>query len=194
MRGPILASVAAILIVSATLAEQTSSPAGAATDPGAANGAGAPAAASPPGPCAAGPFRQFDFWAGAWDVDDRDGKLAGHNDVTIEERGCVLVERWKSVAGNTGLSVNFYDPRAKSWTQQWIGLGVLLRMTGGMRDGAMVLEGPLQNLRTGRLTRLRGTWSSLPDGRVRQHFEESSDDGKTWEEWFDGYYRRTGLR
>ena len=141
-------------------------------------------------PCAAAEFHQFDFWAGRWEVADGDGKPAGHNRVTLEEKGCVLIERWNSMAGNTGMSMNFYDPLAKTWTQQWIGLGLLLRMTGGLRDGSMVLEGPLQYVGTTRVTRLRGTWTALPDGRVRQHFQESADDGRTWQEWFDGYYRR----
>ena len=52
----------------------------------------------------------------------------------------------------------------------------------------MVLEGPLQYVAQKRVTLLRGEWTKLPDGRVRQHFTESSDDGKTWTEWFDGYY------
>ena len=141
-------------------------------------------------PCASAEFHQFDFWAGRWEVADGDGKPAGRNSVTLEEKGCALIERWTSVAGNTGMSMNFYDPLAKTWTQQWIGLGLLLRMTGGLRDGSMVLEGPLQYVGTTRVTRLRGTWTALPDGRVRQHFQESADDGKTWQEWFDGYYRR----
>jgi hypothetical protein len=142
------------------------------------------------GPCSAPAFREFDFWAGTWDVADASGQVAGRNQVSIEQQGCVLVERWKSVAGNTGLSVNFYDPLTATWTQQWIGLGLLLRMTGALREGRMVLEGPLQYVRTGKVTRLRGTWSRLPDGGVRQHFEESEDGGRTWQEWFDGYYRR----
>ena len=121
---------------------------------------------------------------------DGAGKPAGHSSVTLEEEDCVLIERWTSVAGNTGLSMNFYDPLANTWTQQWVGLGLLLRMTGGLRDGSMVLEGPLQYVGTSRVMRLRGTWTALPDGRVRQHFQESADDGKTWQEWFDGYYRR----
>jgi hypothetical protein len=54
----------------------------------------------------------------------------------------------------------------------------------------MRLEGPLQYLGQGRTTTLRGTWSKLDDGRVRQHFEESADGGTTWTTWFDGYYTR----
>ena len=170
---------------------------GIATLAGAAATAGTPATSATPAqparasPCAAQDFRQFDFWAGEWQVDDATGKPAGHNSITIEQGGCVLVERWASAAGGTGLSINYYDPRAKRWTQHWVGLGLLLTMHGALRDGAMVLEGPLQYLATGRVTRLRGRWSSLPDGRVRQHFEESADDGRTWTDWFDGYYRRS---
>jgi hypothetical protein len=141
-------------------------------------------------PCAAPEFRQFDFWAGQWEVKDADGKFAGHNSITIEERGCAIVERWKSASGGTGQSINYYDPRANTWTQNWVGLGIILTMTGGMRDGSMVLQGPLQYLADRRVTLLRGTWTQLKDGRVRQHFEESADDARTWTEWFDGYYSR----
>jgi hypothetical protein len=164
-----------------------SSTSGRANTPGATQ---APPQPPPAETCSAAGFRQFDFWAGEWDVADAAGKPAGHNAIAIEQQGCVLVEHWTSAAGNTGLSINYYDPLAHNWTQQWVGLGLLLKMSGGLRDGAMVLEGPLQYLSTGKVTRLRGTWSSLPDGRVRQHFEESFDDGHTWTEWFDGYYRR----
>jgi hypothetical protein len=30
----------------------------------------------------------------------------------------------------------------------------------------------------------------LPDGRVRQTFQQSTDAGKTWTVSFDGYYRK----
>jgi hypothetical protein len=90
------------------------------------------------------------------------------------------------------MSMNYYDPQAGRWTQHWVGLGLILTMTGGLRGTEMVLEGPLQYLADRRLTTLRGVWTPLPDGRVRQHFVESSDGGRTWTEWFDGYYSRTG--
>ena len=147
---------------------------------------GTASAATPP--CADGPFRQFDFWVGEWDVRDAEGKTAGVNRIASEENGCVLVERWNSAAGGHGQSYNYYDPAAGKWKQLWVGLGILLHMEGGLVDGSMRLEGPLQYLKEGRRTTLRGTWSKLPDGRVRQHFEESEDGGKSWTTWFDGYY------
>ena len=142
------------------------------------------------GPCDAGAFRQFDFWSGNWVVRHVSGKEVGRNSIQPEQRGCALIERWTSADGNTGLSLNFYDPAAGSWRQQWISPGIVLDMRGGLVDGAMVLEGPLQYVKEGRTTLLRGTWSRLPDGRVRQHFVESSDQGQTWTDWFDGYYTR----
>lgn len=148
---------------------------------------------TPPGPpvCTADEFRQFDFWAGKWRVSDAAGQVGGENSVTIEQGACLLVERWRDVQGNTGQSVNYFDPATRLWKQRWVGLGLILEMQGGLKDGAMVLEGPMHNVRNGRTTLLRGTWSRLPDGRVRQLFVESKDQGKSWEPWFDGYYSRT---
>ena len=149
-------------------------------------------AAKPAGPCDAGAYRAFDFWVGEWVVRHESGQEVGRNSIQPEQRGCALVERWTSADGSTGVSLNFYNPVTRVWTQQWVSPGAVLRMTGGLVDGAVVLEGPLHYLKDGRATRLRGTWTPLPDGRVRQHFVESTDEGKTWTDWFDGYYSRIG--
>jgi hypothetical protein len=141
-------------------------------------------------PCATGPFREFDFWVGQWVVKDAKGNVAGSNAITSEEAGCAIVEHWRSAKGGTGQSLNYYDPAARRWHQLWIGGGVLLHMEGGFSDGSMRLEGPMQYIGSDRVTILRGTWTELPDGRVRQHFEESEDGGKNWATWFDGYYTR----
>jgi hypothetical protein len=156
-----------------------------------ANTTPAPAGKSPPGPCASGPFREFDFWVGEWDVRDPSGKIAGRNVITSEENGCAIVEHWRSANGGTGQSLNFYDPKAGRWKQKWVGFGTVLEMEGGLSNGTMVLQGPLQYVGQNRETILRGTWTPLPDGRLRQFFEESDDGGKTWKPWFDGFYSRT---
>ena len=36
----------------------------------------------------------------------------------------------------------------------------------------------------------RITWTPLPDGSVRQHWEASQDAGANWRTLFDGLYRR----
>jgi hypothetical protein len=141
-------------------------------------------------PCAADAFRQFDFWVGTWTVVDQNGRAAGRNVITLEQQSCVLIERWTSAKGGTGMSMNHYDPLSGRWKQHWVSPGAILEMSGGMTNGSMVLEGPLQYLADSRVTLLRGTWTLLSDGRVRQHFVESTDNGKTWSEWFDCYYSR----
>jgi len=150
------------------------------------------AAAAEPEPriCSDPEFRQFDFWVGNWTVQDESRQFAGDNRITLEQRGCVVVEHWSSARGGTGQSLNYYDPVARAWKQRWVGLGLILEMQGRFDHGAMVLEGPLYYVREKRTSRLRGTWSALPDGRVRQLFVESADGGKTWAPWFDGYYSR----
>ena len=35
----------------------------------------------------------------------------------------------------------------------------------------------------------RGRWTPLPDGRVRQYFEELTPD-KKWQPWFEGFYAK----
>lgn len=150
----------------------------------------APGAAHATPACAGGPFREFDFWLGEWEVRDAAGKIAGENRISMEVNGCVIVEHWRGAKGGTGQSLNYYDPAEKRWKQLWIGLGLMLHMEGAFADGSMRLEGPLQYLEQGRTTTLRGTWTPLSDGRVRQHFEESVDGGKNWTTWFDGYYMR----
>jgi hypothetical protein len=144
----------------------------------------------PAQPCPGAAFRQFDFWVGEWEVRNAQDEPVGRNTITLEQNGCVLIERWTSARGGTGLSMNHYDPLAQAWRQHWVGLGIMLEMRGGLTDGAMVLEGPLQYVAENRVTMLRGVWTPLPDGRVRQHFKESSDGGKTWTDWFDGYYSK----
>ena len=150
----------------------------------------APAAPSRPSACASGAhLRDFDFWLGRWDVTAA-GKLAGHNEITSEYGGCTLIEHWAGASGGAGGSLNFYDPARKKWREVWIDRdGEIIELEGGLVGGAMVLEGPHTHA-DGSINRMRGTWTPNPDGSVRQLFEESADDGKTWTVSFDGHYAK----
>jgi hypothetical protein len=69
--------------------------------------------------------------------------------------------------------------------------GVLL-LDGGMRDGAMVLEGwgVGNDDDLDRVDRQRITWTRDYEGAaIRQLWETSTDDGKTWTVAFDGRYQ-----
>lgn len=153
-----------------------------------------PAASSPsPPPCAADEHRQFDFWLGEWDVATPDGKPAGRNRIESILGGCVLQEHWTGAAGATGKSFNLYNRALGEWEQFWVdGRGGRLHLVGGLRDGAMVMEGERErpDPATGVAQRERITWTPGGDGGVRQLWERSKDGGKTWSVAFDGRYRR----
>ena len=135
--------------------------------------------------CQAPEHRQFDFWVGDWRVTTPDGKHAGDNRIEKVLDGCALHESWQGASGGRGFSYNAYDRDRKVWHQTWVDRqGNLLLLEGGLRDGAMVLEGA-QGATLNRIT-----WTPNKDGSVRQHWEASADQGKTWQTAFDGLYRR----
>jgi hypothetical protein len=151
------------------------------------------AGAPKPPPCAAAEHRQFDFWLGEWDVVDAAGKGVGHNHIEQAHGGCALIEHWAGAGGVTGTSLSIYDRDQRRWHQTWVDSGGgLLQLDGGFTGGSMVLAGIATDAETPTGTaRQRITWTPLPDGRVRQRWESSPDDGRTWNVAFDGWYTRT---
>lgn len=140
--------------------------------------------------------RDFDFWIGEWEVSEPDGTVAGRNRIEPLFDGMVLAEHWEGDSGLRGASYNVYAEGRGHWHQTWVdSSGSLLLLDGGLRDGAMVMEGTTPSRDDPGATVLhRITWSVLdgdPD-RLRQHWEASRDDGSTWETVFDGRYRRIG--
>ena len=144
-------------------------------------------------PCTSAPFRQFDFWIGDWDVYGAQGGLAGHNLVTLEQDGCLLVEHWTSSAGGqTGTSFNYYDIRDKKWHQLYIdnsgNAGAFPAMAGVFENGKLVLYTDDTNN-----TLSRWTWYLMAPGKVKQMSEVSRDHGKTWQiNWNSVYVTKGG--
>jgi hypothetical protein len=136
-------------------------------------------------------FSDFDFWLGDWDVHVANGTLAGTNSITREERGCVLIEHWTNSNGGTGMSINYLDKISNEWVQVWNAEGgSQINVRGGLTDAGMAMEGTLHTVSNGTTVPFRALWTLLPDGRVRQYFEQSNDDGATWVPWFEGFYTR----
>lgn len=137
-------------------------------------------------------FRDFDFWLGAWDVHTADGTLAGRNRIEKAQAGCVLVESWMSTSGVPGMSMNYFDIISAQWVQVWTGAGgTQIVIRGGLTEDGMLLEGRIHYVANSTSAPFRGLWTPLPDGRVRQYFEQSNDGGETWAAWFEGFYTRT---
>lgn len=151
---------------------------------------GETAAAATPPPCSGTQFREFDFWVGDWNVFTVDGVQVGVNSITIEEKGCLLVERWTDANGNTGQSYNFVDHANGKWRQVWVSPGVVIDYTGGLNEaGAMFLEGTVTTQGT-RSQRFRGTWSPQEDGSVHQHLRNYDEETGEWAPGFVGIYVR----
>ena len=101
-----------------------------------------------------------------------DGKAAGTNVISQQEKGCLLLEEWTSVSGNTGQSYNFYDPGLEKWRQVWVSGSAVIDYAGGLNDdGEMVLEGDI-HYRNGTKFPFRGAWTLQDDETVKQHFQQ----------------------
>jgi hypothetical protein len=142
--------------------------------------------------CCTPETRQFDFWVGAWETYNPEGKLAGKNTIVMLQDSCLLQENWTSSGGGyTGTSYNFYNARTKKWQQLWLdNQGGNLQLTGELSNGNMVLQSEKLPNGKGQLQIDRITWTPNKDGSVRQHWEVSTDDGKTWITAFDGLYKK----
>ena len=147
--------------------------------------------AAPPA-CTAPEHRQFDFWVGEWDVADASGKPAGTNRISAIHDGCALREEWQGRSGVTGSSLNVYDRERKRWHQTWVdSSGGLLVLEGGFADGAITLSGTsFEAGAPSKRTLQRIRWQAQPDGRVRQLWETSANEGNDWSVVFDGWYTR----
>lgn len=80
------------------------------------------------------------------------------------------------------------NPQTTQWQQTWVSnTGNMLELHGMFQDGALHYQGESLT-RTGSKIHHRLTFSQLPEGRVRQLWEQSRDDGKTWTVALDGEY------
>lgn len=134
-------------------------------------------------PCAAEPFRQFDFWVGEWDVHRAGGGPTAHNSIASLHDGCVIRESYTNPGGYTGMSMNYYDAADGHWHQLWVdNQGLVLHLEGGWNGESMVLSSEGDRI----------TWTPHDDGTVQQVWEQTEDGGETWNVVFDGTYVRSG--
>ncbi len=144
----------------------------------------------PPPACAVPEHHQFDFWIGEWNVTTPDGKPAGTNRIERIAGGCGLLENWTGAKGGVGNSLNFYSPDDRKWHQTWVGTGgSFLFLEGAFENGAMTMTGRTKTAEGGaQLERI--TWTPQEGGIVKQHWQQSTDDGKTWADAFVGLYKK----
>ncbi len=142
-------------------------------------------------PCMAQPeYAQFDFWVGDWDVRNQQGQIVGYSSIQKVVDGCAILENWTSAGGSTGKSLNYYNAALGKWQQKWIGnTGGAIEFEGEYKDNALQYHSVIVG-KDGKKTLGRMTFFKLEGDKVRQLWEQSNDDGKTWTTAFDGIYSR----
>lgn len=136
--------------------------------------------------------REFDFWAGNWDVYPTGTKtVVGQSAVQIISGGCALLENWTSPA-STGKSINYIDPVTNKWKQAWAGsysAGIQEFVNGEYKDSAMRFVFEYKDAQGNRVIGRFIFYNEGPN-QVRQFNETSADDGKTWTTSYDFTYIR----
>jgi hypothetical protein len=133
--------------------------------------------------------RAFDFWLGEWQVTTAIDSLIRYNNISKINDGCTLLEQYSTPNGFKGTSLTMYDKQNDEWHQTWTdNAGYLLKLKGKFIGQSMVMFGFSQNKNQRILNKI--SWTPNKDGTVRQHWQISSDNGKTWSTTFDGIYTK----
>lgn len=134
--------------------------------------------------------RQFDFWIGEWDVKSTTGQQAGTSSIQLMLGECVIYENWTSAPPQNyaGKSFNLVNAATGKWMQTWVDdKGAVIEFIDGeYKDHKLVFvtKPDSQN----QITRL--TFFNIEPNLVRQLFEVTIDDGKSWKTTTDLYYHR----
>ncbi len=146
-------------------------------------------------PCLADPtYRKFDFWIGEWDVRGAGSSAAAApatSSIQMVMEGCAILENYRNGA-YLGTSHTSWDAARKHWVQNYVdSSGLVARLEGDFdQHGTLILESdvPPQNGQPSAHTRL--SFFRVGPDQVRQLWEQTLDQGKTWTVLFDGDYRR----
>ncbi len=133
-------------------------------------------------------YRQLDFWVGSWAVVDAQGQTIGQADVTQDEAGHLITEKWRSRLGQTGTGISYFDPGQQVWRQTWVDSGGdVSTFTGRFARGRMTFTGETVHA-TGTKVLTRSTLKPIENGHVALVLEHSNDGGKVWQVGFEGVY------
>ncbi|MES2278609.1 MAG: hypothetical protein V4592_21445 [Bacteroidota bacterium] len=145
-------------------------------------------------PCRNNPQnRQFDYWVGEWDVyATGTTTIVGHSLVQDISGGCAILENWTATNGKgDGKSINFIDPNTHKWKQTWVGSGGMAQefTNGEYKDDAMKFTTEKLNA-SGQKMLIHFIFYNQGPDKMRQYYETSVDDGKTWVTGYDFTYLR----
>jgi hypothetical protein len=147
-----------------------------------------PAGAAPPG-CKGAAYHGFDYMLGTWIAHNTKGQLNGKAEVDSVLAGCSVRMHW---TGRTyeGTNNNSYDAARALWQKAWFdNTGGIELSEGHIVNGALVYVG--YDYDKGKVVSMhRESWIPLPDGRVAERYEGSTDHGRTWKTAWTTTYTR----
>lgn len=143
--------------------------------------------------------RQFDFWIGEWNINQKiiqkDGtwlETKAHTSVTPILSGCALEEHWrgdvkffwqsmKEIKPMKGFSIRYYNPKEKVWYIHWMdnfGLKLGHGMKGNFKDGRgefFTERDTPQGIQFSRIT-----FSDIKENSVHWELALSNDNKMSW--------------
>ena len=137
------------------------------------------------------PYRDLDFLVGSWEFFTMDGKKIADQIYFKKESGCLILEDWKTLWGETGTGMNFVDPETKKWRQVWMSPSYYIDYSGGLTEsGKFVLEGKVYSNSTLERSAIRGIYSKQTDGSIIKEFLKYDITTKEWKQFFIGVARK----
>ena len=149
--------------------------------------------------CNSAEARQFDFWIGNWNIDQKiiqkDGtwlETKARDSVFSILKGCAIEEHWngdvqffwagmKEPKPLEGFSIRYYDTSEKKWHIKWmdnfnpkLGDG----MTGNFKNGKGQFFHENTTEKGTQISRI--TFSDITENSVHWDLSLSRDNGKTW--------------
>ena len=133
-------------------------------------------------------YRELDFMIGDWQLHSAEGEYRGSAQITADEKGFLITEKWEDVSGTTGTGIAYFDPKLGSWRQTFVGMfGNISHMTGHFEGNTLHMSG--ESIFPNRVVaRTRSTTALQEDGSFTFLLEQSRDEGHSWQVSFEGRY------
>ena len=148
------------------------------------------AAQQQPPACNTPVHAQLDFWVGTWELSWGDS-ARGRNVITRTHDGCVVEEHFDGLTSSPlrGHSVSMWDRATGTWRQVWVdNQGAWLDFTGGPAGERFAFE--REAVVRGQPVRQRMVWFDITPDSLHWNWEQSRDDGATWQVQWAITYRR----
>ena len=138
------------------------------------------------------PYRDLDFLVGTWNFFNLEDQKIADQSYQLLEDGCLILENWRTLGGQTGRGMNFVDPFTGKWRQVWMSSNFFIDASGKLIEpGRFVLLGQMYSNNDKIPAQYQGVYSRLEDGTIRKTFFRRAHSGEPWQQFFGGVAERS---